>query len=157
MKTTCRNFEHLVLRPTLRSLGAESEAAVNLLLGTVLAESCFNLPPLGKHGYYGITPALHRRVWDNYLAFKPELASQVRSIASGSSFLMNPDLELESNHAYATAIAWLAYVASGFDIPDADDYHALALLWVYAFHEIEGQQECNADPWWFALGSQAAA
>lgn len=156
MRSTCRNFEYLILRPTLRALGEESDAAVNLLLGTVLAESCFRSPQPGKHGYYGITPTLHRQVWDQYLAFRPDLASQVRAIASKDQFLDDPHAELDNNPAYATAIAWLAYTASGFDLPAADDYHSLALLWVYAFHDIELQSDCSADPWWFALGSKAA-
>ena len=69
-----------IIRPTLTYLGVTSNAAENLLLGTLLAMAWL---PRDKHwadaiGPYAITPAVHTRLWDEYLALQPDQASLIR-------------------------------------------------------------------------------
>jgi hypothetical protein len=155
MNSRCRCFEYLILRPTLRLLEVESEAAVHLLLGTGLAETGFGTPAPGSHGFFGITPEQHRSIWDGYLAFRPERASLTRGLASPVAFLQDPDAELDTNPAYATAIAWLLYEASGIELPPADACHALAQIWRHTYHRSETPTG-DADQYWRETVQDAA-
>ena len=103
-----------VIRPTLMNLGLWNTANEQFLLSTAI-----NAPSLGLFspcndglGIYHITPAQHRDIWDQYLAYNPDLASRVRGLASQRSFLVNPDGELQTNLSYCTAIAWLLHQQS---------------------------------------------
>ena len=127
-------LEQLVIKPTLSYLGVETPAACKLLLGTAASETGLRPGHNTKLGIYGISPEQHRKVWDKYLAFDPELASKVRCLASRIDFLRDPDRELCDNLAYATAIAWLIYRASEAAIPADCNRRALAKLWRRCFH-----------------------
>ena len=106
--------EHLreqVIEPTLKYLGEWTPSAEAFLL-----DSAVEAPELGLFsprndglGIFHITPDQHRDIWDRYLAFKPEMASRIRGLASQRAFLSNPDNELQTNLSYCTAIAWLLY------------------------------------------------
>ncbi len=108
------DVEHLkerVIQPTLKYLGAWTPAREQFLLSAVI-----DAPELGLFsprndglGIFQITPRQHRDIWDNYLAFNPDLASRVRGLASQRAFLSDPDSELQTNLSYCTAIAWLLY------------------------------------------------
>ena len=120
-----------VIKPTLEYLGMHSLAAEKLLIGTAAQASGFD--PFCKRqqgfGIYQIDSIQHRKVWDNYLAFHPELASKIRGLASQHQFLMNPDQELTINLAYTTAIAWAIYLQANLHLPDADDLEGLKDFW----------------------------
>jgi hypothetical protein len=109
MYITADHLREQVIRPTLEYLGAWSEEAERELLAAALrrAESNLFSPRRGGLGLYQITPAEHRDLWDRYLAFRPDIASRVRGLASQRAFLSNPDKELQTNLSYCTAIAWL--------------------------------------------------
>lgn len=64
-----------------------------------------------NYGIFQIDAPSHQRVWDKYLAFNPELASNIRGLASQHAFLKHPHLELTTNLSYATAIAWALHLA----------------------------------------------
>ena len=111
---TADHLKEQVIRPTLMNLGSWNPASEQFLLATAI-----NAPSLGLFsprndglGIYHITSAQHRDIWDQYLAYHPELASRVRGLASQRSFLINPDGELQTNLSYCTAIAWLLYQQS---------------------------------------------
>jgi len=123
-----------VIRPALQQLGVEtSTAAENLLLGTAAQESGLgfhlNNGKGQRYGIYRIDSKTHRAIWDEYLAFNPDLASKVRGLASQHKFLTNPDAELATNLIYATAIAWLVFERSELSLPADDDIAGLANLW----------------------------
>jgi hypothetical protein len=122
-----------VIRPTLDCLNESSVATELLLLGTAAQES-----GLGFHlkdnthpgiGLFGITPKAHKAVWDTYIVKTPELASDIRGLASQHEFLKDPDAELVTNLRYATAIALMIYKSSEKPIPEANDYEGLAKFW----------------------------
>ena len=135
MTISAAHLTQFVIKPTLESLDMYSQTAEKLLLGTAAQESGFN--PLKTSGdalgIYQITPDRHRNVWDQYLAFRPNLASKVRGLASQHQFLKAPDLELRTNMAYSTAIAWAIYLQSDVQFPEADDAEGLSLLWQQNF------------------------
>lgn len=121
-----------VIRPTLTYMDVGLPSAAPLLLAMVELNERF--PPSGDGlGPFRITSAQHRQVWDNYLAFNPDLASTVRGLASQRCFLQYPDRELITNLAYACAIAWILITTSGYDLPAAGDSAAQAALWQRLF------------------------
>ena len=128
-------FLQYVIQPTLRQLGVASDNAEQLLLATANFQS-----GLGLHlqqndgiGVYGISADLHREVWDKFIAFDPDLASQIRGMASQHEFPKAPHCELATNLSYATAIAWMIYRYRGVKIPDAQDSASLAKCWQLYF------------------------
>jgi hypothetical protein len=115
MNLSSRDLQHFVIVPTLEYLSMHSQAAEKQLLATASQES--GLDPFaqfkqGGIGIYQITSEQHRSVWDTFLAFDPDLASQVRGLASQHLFLKSPDDELRTNLAYSTAIAWMLHLQS---------------------------------------------
>lgn len=135
-----------VIKPTLKLLGVHSKAAENLLLGTAAQESGlgFHLKQKRQHGIglYQISPQRHTKIWDTYLVQFPELASQVRGLASQHEFLDDPHAELATNLRYATAIAWMIYQQTEIQLPQQhNDIAALAQLWAHSFHCRPGGNE----------------
>ena len=121
MYVTAEHLREQVIRPTLKYLEAWSTAAEDFLLSTAI-----NAPELGLFsarpdalGIFHITSAQHREIWDNHLAFNPDLASRVRGLASQRAFLNDPDNELQTNLSYCTAIAWLLYKRAGYAMETA--------------------------------------
>ena len=135
-----------VIKPTLHYLATHSPAAEKLLLGTAAQES--DLDPFCHHnqgiGIYQITPEQHRQAWDSYLAFRPDLASKVRGLASQHQFLQDPDQELKTNLAYSTAIAWIIYLQSEHQLPAADDVDGLSHFWENNFCHKKNNPELQA-------------
>ncbi len=132
------NIDHdntrFVISHTLRILGAYSKAAENLLFLTISLQAKHTDPDNRNGlGLYKIDPVTHRRLWDDYLAFDPDLASIVRGLASQQVFLQDPHLELITNQAYATAIAWMIYQRSELTLPPADDVAQLTACWAKHF------------------------
>jgi hypothetical protein len=114
MYVTADHLKEQVIQPTLKYLEAWTPEIEQFLLSTAI-----DAPDLGLFssrntglGIYHITSQQHRDIWDNYLAYNPELASRVRGLASQRAFLSNPDSELQTNLSYCTAIAWLLYQRS---------------------------------------------
>ena len=145
-----------VITPTLNYLGMPSIAAEKLLLGTAAQQSGFD--PFCRQqgiGIYQITSRQHRDIWDDYLAFRPDLASKVRGLASQHQFLKYPDQELATNLAYSTAIAWIIYLQSDHQLPEAGDLDGLSEYWESNFcHQQSGQAQDFAD--WMRSNAAAA-
>lgn len=115
-------LEHVIV-PTLNTLGLHSQEAELLLLGT--ADKASGFDPFccnqNKFGIYQISTRQHRCVWDEYLAFRPDLASKVRGLASQHQFLKNPDQELTTNLAYSTAVAWMINLQREYEQMSAEN------------------------------------
>lgn len=140
MGICAEELRSFVVRPTLEYLGETGErasAAENLLLGTAAQES-----ELGFHlrikrarglGIYQVTPQIHVNIWDRYLIHDPDLASDIRGLASQHEFLLHPHAELATNLSYATAIAWMVYRRTNRHLPAADDILGLGKFWFRHF------------------------
>ncbi|MCR8921363.1 hypothetical protein NO559_01180 [Dasania sp. GY-MA-18] len=125
-----------VIAPTLHYLEMYSPAALHMLLGVAKQESAGN-PFCVDHqglGLYQISSAQHRSVWDNYLAFQPDLASRVRGLASQHQFLKDPDSELITNLRYSTAIALMIFLQSEADAKKLQT-EPLNPYWHKLYHE----------------------
>ncbi|MEL7044051.1 MAG: hypothetical protein AAGL66_03410 [Pseudomonadota bacterium] len=109
MYITADHLREQVIRPTLEYLGEWSEEGEAELLDAVLCDSDVGLFSRRGQGLglFRITASDHRDLWDRYLAYRPDVASRVRGLASQRAFLSNPDNELQTNLSYCTAIAWL--------------------------------------------------
>lgn len=85
-------------------------------------------------GPFAMTARQHQRVWDEYIVQWPELACQIRGLASQRRFLNNPHQELSLNWGYATALAGLnARFHAGGELPVLSIDQAVA-LWRQACH-----------------------
>jgi len=120
MYVTAEHLREQVIRPTLKYLGVWTPATESLLL-----DAAVDAPDLGLFsarneglGLFHITTAQHRDIWDRYLAFKPEIASRVRGLASQRAFLSDPDSELRTNLSYCTAIAWLLHLRANGSVEE---------------------------------------
>ncbi|MCD8523998.1 MAG: hypothetical protein LRY66_03485 [Saccharospirillaceae bacterium] len=109
MELASQELRERIVRPTLHYLGKHSQASENLLVA--IARWQQHHPQGRTEGIYPIDAALHQKVWNQHLAFHPDLASRIRGLASQREFLNNPHTELVTNLAYATAIAWAVYLA----------------------------------------------
>ena len=109
MYITAEHLREQVIRPTLEYLGVWTAEEERELLAAAIRRTESGLLPGHPQelGLFGISSAQHRDLWDRYLAFRPEIASRVRGLASQRAFLSNPDNELQTNLSYCTAIAWL--------------------------------------------------
>ncbi len=143
MGICAKELREYVIRPTLKQLGQYSRAAENLLLGTAAQESGLGTHLKEEHshglGIYRISRQRHIKVWDQYLVNFPQLASDVRGLASQHEFLEHPHAELTTNLSYATAIAWAIYCQHGVVLPqNPDNAEALAQQWLQHFHRAGG-------------------
>lgn len=111
MKLDPYELRELIIRPTLEYLGCHSNAVENLLVAVAQYQSG-DMSPRSPSclGIYPIDAEAHQKVWDDHLAFDPDLASRIRGLASQREFLIHPHQELCTNLAYATAIAWAIYL-----------------------------------------------
>ena len=131
-------FRDLVVAPTLHMIDLYSPAAVNLVLGTAIQESRLTyLKQLGGGpalGLYQMEPATHEDIWTNYLAYRPEIASRIRSLTA------YPQMsgELVGNLWYATGMCRVHYRRVPVALPDADDIEGLAEYWKEHYNTFEG-------------------
>jgi hypothetical protein len=143
-----------VIRPTLLYLGRHSIAAETLLLGAAACQSGLGSVLDDKHGHglYRIAAQRHQQLWDQHLALDPELASQVRGLASQHAFLTAPHLELTVNLRYSTAIAWMLIEAEYCELPAADDLLGMAHVWRRVFKP-QGRTRDFIAAWQRCIGS----
>jgi hypothetical protein len=156
-----RQFRAFVVRPTLHKLGLWSAAAENLLVGTALTESALRAlvqdggPGFAGPGYaggfaeargsaeasgpalgvYQIEPATHRDVLANFLEYRLGLAQRVRELRAREP---DPDEQLVTNLAYATAVCRVIYYRRPEPLPEAQDIEGLGEYWKQHFNTPRG-------------------
>lgn len=125
-----RHLRDLIIRPTLETLNLWSLAAEALVLGTAIQESrLVYLRQVGGGpalGIYQIEPATHADLRRNYLDNRPALKNRVAAFLGPSP---EPDQQLVTNLAYATAVCRLLYYRAPAPLPAADDVDGLAAYW----------------------------
>jgi hypothetical protein len=139
------HFRRYVIRPTLKQIGMYSQEAEDLLLGTAMAESRLtwlaqkgNGPALGV---YQIEPPTLDDVWRRYAAGRPDIRRRVEPLIADSP---NLDEQLQTNLAFATAIARLKYWMDPAPLPSPHDYDhssyvfALGEVWKRQYNTSEG-------------------
>ena len=133
-------FRMNVVRPVLEAISGHSMAAENLVLGTALQESNLHyLRQLAEgpaRGLFQMEPATHDDIWDNYLAYRNELAGQV------SAFLVPGRDRVEQlvwNLGYACAMCRVHYQRVPEPLPDATDIQGLAAYWKRHYNTAQGK------------------
>ncbi len=110
------NAKRSIIQRTLHYLGVNNASTE---LFALLLLSHFEMVEEGAgHGPFQLSLQQHRQLWDNYLAFRPEQASQVRGLASQRHFLQDPEFDLSANLAYSVAILWVELSARAI-VPSA--------------------------------------
>jgi len=135
-----KQFDSCIIRPTLKRLdklipGVYSEAAIELLIGTIAKESAggIHIRQVGggpARGIYQIEPKTHQSQYKNYLAYRPDLLEFVKSFAPGFCVQGNyiDDVALYCPQ-YATLIARLKYWRVTEPLPAANDLMGLGQYW----------------------------
>lgn len=137
------NADHLrmyVIRPVLKDVDLWSQEAENLLLGTAAQESHMGqyLRQVGggpAKGIYQMEPATHDDIWENYLAYKPQLAANVHRYLAG--FRPSTD-QLVWNLGYATLMCRAHYFRVSDPLPVASDVEGLAAYWKQHYNTFRG-------------------
>lgn len=125
-----QQFVAHVIRPSLAHLEMGGRAAEELLLGTAIQESRLTyLHQLGggpAEGVFQMEPATHKDIWENYLAYKPELARKVNELAllGGSGIT-----QMCGNMYYAAAMCRVHYRRVPKALPEAGDLEGQAEYW----------------------------
>lgn len=121
-----------VIRPTLDSMEMGGNAAENLVLGTAAHETLMahylkqvSGPALGP---YGIEPATHEDLYNNYLSYHPRIQEKAERFSITTS-IFGRERELLTNLAYSTSICRLIYYRVAEKLPEADDITGLARYW----------------------------
>lgn len=133
-------FRANVVRPTLEAIGAHSQAAENLVLGTAVQES--NLHFLRQlavgpaRGIYQMEPATHDDIWENYLAFRQELRDRVLAFLVPEHDRHD---QLVWNLAYGTAMCRAHYMRVPYPLPPADDIRGMAEYWKQHYNTPQGR------------------
>ncbi len=148
-------FRELVIRPALEVVNGYSEAAEELVLGTAIQESRLQyLKQLGGGpalGVFQMEPATHDDIWNNYLAYRQELADLVQMLAAPNGGNHPTANELIGNLWYAAAMCRVHYRRVPEPLPDAGDVPGMAAYWKEHYNTFEGAgTEEEYEENWFA-------
>ena len=139
-----RQLLDLVVRPTLLHLDLLSPAAEQLVLGTAAQESklCY-LKQLGLGpavGLWQMEPATERDLWENFLAYKPELRAKVEALLAPEP---SRTQQLATNLAYGCAMCRVHYLRKPAALPDAADIQGMARYWKLHYNTPLGRGTIN--------------
>jgi hypothetical protein len=139
-----KQLRDYVVVPTLGSLGANSPAAVELVLGTGIQESRLTyLHQLGGGpavGLFQMEPATHDDIWENYLAFRADLGKKVTftTIIPPGSGLQPAAAQMAGNLYYAAAMCRIHYMRVSDPLPQPGDLKGMAEYWKEHYNTFEG-------------------
>lgn len=142
MTLYCFDIKTALIEPALTQAGLNHIGLAELLTAIALTEQGMTDPD--RFGPFAMTATQHQAVWDEYIARSPDLACQVRGLASQRRFLADPHQELALNWGYATVMAALhcLYHADGH-LPDLSNADLASDFWLSAFRP--GQIANKAD------------
>lgn len=131
-----RQLLEFVVRPTLKKIGWHSEAAEQLVLGTIWQES------RGKYikqlhgpalGLVQMEPETHDDIWINFLEYRRELSDlvcQLLSVSAAWEMTHAPPFnELIANLNYSVAMCRVHYLRVAEPLPKAGNVEGMAAYW----------------------------
>lgn len=125
------HFRDNSIVPALDFIGLNSDAAVELLLGTALQESRLlyrkQLRGGPARGFFQMEPATHDDIWNNYLRYHKTLAASVIGLLDSPKD--NKYTALENNDQYAAAMARIHYKRAPEALPASGDIAEIANYW----------------------------
>lgn len=150
-----KQFRELILKPALTVVEGYTPAAEELVLGTAIQESRLQyIKQLGTGpalGVFQMEPATHNDIWTNYMAYRKELAEQVKSLAAPITAIHPSANELIGNLWYAAAMCRVHYRRVPEPLPQAGDVPGMAAYWKEYYNTIEGAgTEEEYEEHWFA-------
>lgn len=131
---TPQDLRRKIVKPALEVIGLWSPAAEDLMLGTALQESGLRYThQLGgpARGLWQMEPATHDDIWLNFLRFRSTLRDKVLTLGSTVE-------ELETDHAYACAMARIKYYRSPLPLPVYGDVDGYAHYWKQIYNTSGG-------------------
>lgn len=136
-------LRHIIVRPTLQHLDLWSQAAENLLLGTICQESHAGkyVKQLGTGPAMGMCqmePATHDDIWNNYLRYHDDLAAKVRVLELDGWYDDDNANEMAGNAYYAVAMCRIHYRRVPQSLPNASDTVGLAKYWKQFYNSALG-------------------
>ena len=151
-------FRELIIKPALTVIDAYSDAADELVLGTALQESRLQyIKQLGNGpalGVFQMEPATHDDIWENYLAYKDDLADAVKSLAAPNGGAHPSANELIGNMWYAAAMCRIHYLRVSDPLPEAGDVPGQAAYWKEHYNTYlgAGTEEEYEENWFANMG-----
>jgi hypothetical protein len=125
-------FIDKTIAPALGAIAADSENARHLLLGTCAVESDFCAHDRQINGValgvYQIEPRTLFDIYNNYLAYRPELKFDIHDACDLPQKCIDPEW-LVTNKVYATMIARVHYMRVPTALPDYMDVEAMGKYW----------------------------
>lgn len=147
MSLNLEQLREYVVLPTLSSLGMYSEAAEQLVMGTITQESrATYFKQLGTGpapGLIQMEPATHADLWRSFIKYKSSLQDDLRALLSGEADSVyevcgvSDELELMSNIKYAVAMCRVHYWRPQ-SLPEANNIKALGEYWKDHYNTIHG-------------------
>jgi hypothetical protein len=122
------HFLDEVVIPTLKELDMYSEEACLLVVGTAIQESRLHylkqIPSGIAKGVCQMEEATHDDIWDNFLAYKPEIKAKVMGLANPTMDLVD---QLKGNLYYSVAMCRVHYYRVSEALPS--DLKGMAKYW----------------------------
>jgi len=122
------HFLDEVVIPTLKELDMYSEEACLLVVGTAIQESRLHylkqIPSGIAKGVCQMEEATHDDIWDNFLAYKPEIKAKLMGLANPTMDLVD---QLKGNLYYSVAMCRIHYYRVSEALPS--DLKGMAKYW----------------------------
>ncbi|HIJ83742.1 MAG TPA: hypothetical protein HPQ00_06000 [Magnetococcales bacterium] len=142
-----RHLMEQVIRPALKFLDMEGEAAEQLLLGTAIQESGCGLylkqlrqgPALG---IFQMEPATHNDIWNNWLRW--QIATRDKILGYLGRQEMPNASRLVTDLFYAAIMCRLHYRRVANPLPAPDDPAAIAAFWKRHYNTPQGHGTTQA-------------
>jgi hypothetical protein len=129
-----------VVRPALQALGAWSQVAEDLVMGTAAQESHFNYleqirgPALGM---FQMEPATFRDIWSNFIRFNPSIDIGIKSMMVDK---VNPNpVEMTWNLRFAAGMCRVHYFRKREPLPSTSDPASLGAYWKKHYNTVLGK------------------
>jgi hypothetical protein len=136
------NALRVQIQTVLKPIGLYSAAAEELLMATCAQESLLgtyrrqiNGPALG---IFQMEPGDHDDIWKNYLAYKPELATDGKMLLNAYTGGVPPASLLENNDPYAIFMARVHYARCPKPLPAATDLNGLWMYYKVNYNSLNG-------------------
>ncbi len=137
-----------LVKQTISFLGLHSQAAEDLIMGTMAQESRLGtyIKQLGKGPALGLVqmePATHDDIWTNFLAYKKPLSALMWTLSLDNGMFTSskiPDsAQLMGNMYYAIAMCRIHYFRKSDPLPTAGDIAGYAAYWKKHYNTPQGK------------------
>lgn len=143
-----------IIKPAISLVGGWSLAAENLVLGTAFVESRLRYvrqirgPALG---IFQMEPTTYHDLWDNYVASRTALATNLQALAGGPPGYKPAATSLIGNLSFAAAMCRVFYLRVPAGLPGSGDALAMANYHKRFYNTYLGATKVEESMPWFQL------